>query len=196
MIEQFQFEELPLKGAFLIKPFYATDNRGGFVKDYNVDIFRSKGIDHDLKEVFYTISKRGVIRALHFQLGKQQAKLVRCISGHVYDVITDLRPASPTFGKSLGFHLTGENRFSLLVPEYFGHGYLVIEDSVVSYKCAEVFFAEGDSGITYNDKTLAINWPFELINGEDNLIISEKDLNLMSFDEYRQKIGGSSPIHQ
>lgn len=196
MIEQFQFEELPLKGAFLIKPFYATDNRGGFVKDYNMDIFRSKGINHDLKEVFYTISKRGVIRALHFQLGKQQAKLVRCISGHVYDVITDLRPASPTFGKSLGFHLTGENRFSLLVPEYFGHGYLVIEDSVVSYKCAEVFFAEGDSGIAYNDKTLAINWPFELINGEDNLIISEKDLNLMSFDEYRQKIGGSSPIHQ
>ena len=126
MIEQFQFEELPLKGAFLIKPFYATDNRGGFVKDYNVDIFRSKGINHDLKEVFYTLSKRGVIRALHFQLGKQQAKLVRCISGHVYDVITDLRPASPTFGKSLGFHLTGENRFSLLVPEYFGHGYLVI----------------------------------------------------------------------
>lgn len=196
MIEQFQFEELPLKGAFLIKPFYATDNRGGFVKDYNVDTFRSKGINHDLKEVFYTISKRGVIRALHFQLGKQQAKLVRCISGHVYDVITDLRPESPTFGKSLGFHLTGENRFSLLVPEYFGHGYLVIEDSVVSYKCAEVFFAEGDSGITYNDKTLAINWPMELINGEDNLIISEKDLNLMSFDEYRKKIGGSSPIHQ
>ncbi len=195
MIEQFQFEELPLKGAFLIKPFYATDNRGGFVKDYNVDTFRSKGINHDLKEVFYTISKRGVIRALHFQLGKQQAKLVRCISGHVYDVITDLRPESPTFGKSLGFHLTGENRFSLLVPEYFGHGYLVIEDSVVSYKCAEVFFAEGDSGITYNDKTLAINWPMELINGEDNLIISEKDLNLMSFDEYRKKIGDSSATH-
>lgn len=195
MIEQFQFEELPLKGAFLIKPFYATDNRGGFVKDYNVDTFRSKGINHDLKEVFYTISKRGVIRALHFQLGKQQAKLVRCISGHVYDVITDLRPESPTFGKSMGFHLTGENRFSLLVPEYFGHGYLVIEDSVVSYKCAEVFFAEGDSGITYNDKTLAINWPMELINGEDNLIISEKDLNLMSFDEYRKKIGDSSATH-
>lgn len=195
MIEQFQFEELPLKGAFLIKPFYATDNRGGFVKDYNVDTFRSKGINHDLKEVFYTISKRGVIRALHFQLGKQQAKLVRCISGHVYDVIADLRPESPTFGKSLGFHLTGENRFSLLIPEYFGHGYLVIEDSVVSYKCAEVFFAEGDSGITYNDKTLAINWPMELINGEDNLIISEKDLNLMSFDEYRKKIGDSSATH-
>ena len=185
MIEKFQFEELPLKGAFLIKPFYATDDRGGFVKDYNIDVFKANGINHELKEVFYTISKRGVIRALHFQLDHQQAKLVRCISGHVYDVITDLRPESPTFGKSMGFHLTGDNRLSLLVPEYFGHGYLVIEDSVVSYKCGEVFFAEGDSGIMYNDPELDIEWPFDSIGGKENLIISEKDLNLMSFADYR-----------
>lgn len=191
MIEKFQFEELPLKGAFLIKPFYASDERGGFIKDYNVDVFRSNGISHDLKEVFYTISKRGVIRALHFQLGRQQAKLVRCVSGHVYDVITDLRPDSPTFGQSMGFHLSGENRNSLLVPEYFGHGYLVIEDSVVSYKCAEVFYAEGDSGIMYDDKKLNIKWPFELIGGQSHLIISEKDKNLMSFEEYTERIQNS-----
>lgn len=184
MIEKFHIEELPLKGAFMIKPFYATDERGGFIKDYNIDVFKANGINHELKEVFYTISKRGVIRALHFQLGKQQPKLVRCISGHVYDVITDLRPDSPTFGKSMGFHLTGENRMALLVPEYFGHGYLVIEDSVVSYKCGEVFYAEGDSGIMYNDPDLNIEWPFDTIGGEDNLIISEKDLNLMSFADY------------
>lgn len=187
MIEKFQFEELPFKDAFLIKPFYATDNRGGFIKDYNIDVFHSNGINHDLKEVFYTISKRGVIRALHFQMGKQQAKLVRCVSGHVFDVITDLRPNSPTFGKSMGFHLSGDNRNSLLVPEYFGHGYLVIEDSVVSYKCAEVFYAEGDSGIRFDDKTLNIQWPFELIGGKDNLIISEKDRSLMSFKDYIRK---------
>lgn len=191
MIEKFQFEELPLKGAFLIKPFYASDERGGFIKDYNMDVFRSNGISHDLKEVFYTISKRGVIRALHFQLSRQQAKLVRCVSGHVYDVITDLRPDSPTFGQSMGFHLSGENRNSLLVPEYFGHGYLVIEDSVVSYKCAEVFYAEGDSGIMYNDKKLNIKWPFELIGGQSHLIISEKDKNLMSFEEYTERIQNS-----
>ncbi len=184
MVQKFDFQELDLKGAYLIKPFFATDDRGGLIKDYNVDMFQSQGIDHELKEVFYTISKRGVIRATHFQLVKQQPKLVRCISGHVYDVIVDLRPDSETYGQWRGFDLTGENTNSLLVPAGFGHGYLVLEDSVVSYKCAEVFFGEGDSGIMYNDPDIGIVWPFEKIGGKENLIISEKDLNLMSFQEY------------
>lgn len=184
MTQKFDFQELDLKGAYLIKPFYTTDDRGGFIKDYNVDIFHSNGIEHDLKEVFYTLSKRGVIRATHFQLVKQQAKLVRCISGHVYDVIVDLRPDSTTFGQWRGFHLTGENTNALLVPEYYGHGYLVIKDSIVSYKCAEVFYAEGDSGIMYDDPDIGIVWPFELIGGKENLIISEKDKKLKSFREY------------
>ncbi len=183
MIQKFNFEELPLKGAYKITPFFASDDRGGLMKDYNIDMFRANGIEHELKEVFYTISKRGVIRATHFQLFRQQAKLVRCVSGHVYDVIVDLRPDSPTFGQWLGFDLTGENTVSLYVPEFFGHGYLVLEDSVVSYKCNEVFFGEGDSGIMYNDPEINIKWPFEAIGGIENMIISDKDKNLMSFKE-------------
>ena len=188
MIQKFDFQELDLKGAYLIKPFFASDERGGLVKDYNIDTFKANGIDHELKEVFYTISKKGVIRATHFQLVKQQAKLVRCIKGYVYDVIVDLRPDSPTFGKWMGFDLSEDNMNSLLVPEYFGHGYLVLEDSVVSYKCAEVFYGEGDSGIMYNDPEIGIEWPFHKIGGEENLIISEKDLKLMSFEEYKNTI--------
>jgi len=188
MIQKFDFQELDLKGSYLIKPFFSSDNRGGLVKDYNANVFKQNGIEHDLKEVFYTISKRGVIRAIHFQLGKQQPKLVRCISGHVYDVIVDLRKDSPTFGQWRGFHLTGDNMNSLLVPAEFGHGYLVIEDSVVSYKCSEMFFAEGDSGIAYNDEEIGIKWPMDLIGGEQNLIISDKDLSLMSFEEYKRDI--------
>lgn len=184
MLSFFKFTELPLSGAYLIKPFYATDDRGGLIKDYNIDMFKKNGIDHELKEVFYTISKKGVIRALHFQLVKQQAKLVRCIKGHVYDVIADLRPDSPTYGKYMGFDLTEENILSLYVPEYFGHGYLVLEDSVVSYKCREVFYGEGDSGIMYNDPDINIDWDFSRIGGEDKLIISEKDKQLMSFAQY------------
>lgn len=190
MIQKFDFQPLELQGAYLIKPFMATDDRGALIKDYNVDMFRSQGICHDLKEVFYTISKRSVIRAIHFQLVKQQAKLVRCVSGHVYDVIVDLRPDSPTYGKWMGFHLTGENTNMLLVPECFGHGYLVIEDSVVSYKCAEVFYGEGDSGIMYNDPDIGIDWPFDLIDGKENLIISQKDQQLMSFRDYTEILGG------
>ena len=186
MIQHFKFQEIDLKGAFLIEPFFASDNRGGFVKDYNIETFKANGISHELKEVFYTISKRGVIRATHFQLDKQQPKLVRCISGHVYDVIVDLRLNSPTFGEWRGFDLSGKNMKSILIPAFFGHGYLVFEDSIVSYKCAEVFYGEGDSGIMYNDPDLAIEWPFDSIGGEQNLIISEKDLNLMSFKDYSQ----------
>lgn len=186
MTQKFEFKELDLKGAYKIQPFYATDERGGFVKDYNIETFKANDIDLELKEVFYTISKKGVIRAIHFQLIKQQPKLVRCISGHVYDVIIDLRPDSPTFGQWRGFDLTGENQVELFIPKYFGHGYLVIEDSIVSYKCGEVFHGEGDSGISYNDPDMAIEWPFEKIGGIENLIISEKDKNLMSLREYTQ----------
>lgn len=186
MIQKFEFEKLNLDGAFLIKPFCATDERGAFIKDYNVETFKNNGINHELKEVFYTVSKKGVIRAIHFQLIRQQAKLVRCVKGKVYDVIVDLRPDSKTFGKWQGFTLSEENNLSLYIPKFFGHGYLVLEDSIVSYKCNEVFFAEGDSGITYNDKDINVAWPFEEIGGQDKLIISEKDKSLMSLKEYKE----------
>lgn len=184
MMQKFDFLPLDLQGAYMIKPFSASDERGCFIKDYNIETFKANGIDHELKEVFYTISKRGVIRAIHFQLVKQQPKLVRCVSGHVYDVIVDLRKDSPTFKQWRGYHLTGENRVSLLVPARFGHGYLVVEDSIVSYKCAQVFCEAGDSGIMYNDPEINVQWPFELIGGSENLIISRKDLNLMNLRDY------------
>lgn len=188
MVTKFKFEELDLKGAFKIQPFCATDERGAFIKDYNIAVFKENGIFHELKEIFYTISKKGVIRAIHFQLGKQQPKLVRCISGHVYDVIVDLRPYSPTFGQWRGFDLTSENQVELYIPEFFGHGYLVLEDSIVSYKCGEVFYGEGDSGIIYSDPELNIIWPFDKIGGIKNLIISDKDKSLQTFERYVSNI--------
>ena len=151
MIQKFEFQELDLQGAYLIKPFYATDERGGLIKDYNIDTFKDFGIEHELKETFYTLNKRGVIRAIHFQLEKPQPKLMRCISGHVYHIIVDLRPTSETFGQWRHFDLRGDDPTCLLVPAGFGQGYLVLEDSIMSYKAAEVFYGPGDSGIMYND---------------------------------------------
>lgn len=188
MIEKFDFKESDLKGAYVIQPFYATDERGGFIKDYNIDNFKALGIEHKLAEVFYTISHKGVIRAIHFQLGHQQAKLVRCVKGRVYDVIVDLRKDSETYGQWRGYELSEENRRELYVPQYFGHGYLVLEESIVSYKCGEVFYGEGDSGIMYNDTDIDVKWPFEEIGGIENLIISEKDKQLMSFKEYGELV--------
>lgn len=186
MVEKFHFEESGLKDAYVITPFYATDERGGFIKDYNIDVFRENGIEHELKEVFYTISHKGVIRAIHFQLGHQQAKLVRCVKGKIYDVVVDLRKDSQTFGQWRGYYLSEDNRKELYIPEYFGHGYLVLEESIVSYKCDEVFYPEGDSGIIYNDADIDIAWPFDEIGGIERLIISDKDKNLMSFADYNK----------
>lgn len=188
MIEKFSFQESDLKGAYVIQPFYATDERGGFIKDYNINEFQKHGIEHNLTEVFYTVSHKGVIRAIHFQLGHQQAKLVRCVKGRVYDVIVDLRKDSETYGKWRGYELSEKNRRELYVPQYFGHGYLVLDESIVSYKCGEVFYGEGDSGIMYDDADIGVKWPFEEIGGIDNLIISEKDKKLMSFKEYGELI--------
>ena len=146
-MQKFSFDQLDLKGAYMVHPFVAEDERGCLIKDYNADIFWDNGVEHNLREVFYTIAKKGGIRAIHFQLGKQQPKLVRCISGSVYDVIVDLRPGSDTFGKWMGFELSADNKNMLFIPAFFGHGYLVLEDSIVSYKCGEVFYDSGDSGI-------------------------------------------------
>lgn len=184
MIQKFDFKEMDLKGAYVIKPFYSTDNRGGLIKDYNIDTFKAAGIEYELKETFYTISKRGVIRAIHFQLEKPQPKLMRCISGRVFYVIVDLRPDSETFGQYRHMELTGDDPVCILCPAGFGQGYLVFEDSVMSYKAAEVFYGPGDAGIMYDDPDIGIEWPFELIGGKENLIVSEKDLQLMYLDEY------------
>lgn len=189
MIQNFDFKETELHGAFLIKPFYASDDRGGFTKDYSKEVFGQNGIKHELKEVFYTESYKGVIRALHFQRVKQQAKLVRCVHGRIYDVIVDLRTSSQTFGQWRGFYLDGNDKNSLYIPEHFAHGYLVIEDSIVSYKCAEKFYGEYDDGIMWNDSDIGIKWPLHLV---DKLILSEKDKNLQSFKHYCTKLKNNS----
>ena len=183
-MQKWNFEKLELKDAYKITPFYSNDNRGGFLKDYSKEVFMQNGIEYDLKEVFYTISHKGVIRAMHFQNIKQQAKLVRCVKGKVYDVIIDLRKDSPTFKKWQGFYLSEDNMIELLVPEGFGHGYLVLEDSIVSYKCSEKFYGEYDSGIRYDDPDMGIDWPYEEIGGKDKIINSIKDDNLQSFKEF------------
>lgn len=184
MVQKFEFHEFDLKGSFLIKPFFATDGRGGLIKDYNIDIFREAGIDYELKETFYTLNNKGVIRAIHFQLDKPQPKLMRCISGRVFYVIVDLRLESETFGKYKSMELRGDEPTSILCPAGFGQGYLVLEDAIMSYKAAEVFYGPGDSGIMYDDSSIGIEWPFELIGGKENMIISEKDKYLLNLSDY------------
>ena len=190
MVQPFEFRETKIAGLIEVTPFNADDIRGCFTKDYSKEIFEANGIEHDIQEIFYTTSHKGVIRALHFQRVKQQPKLVRCISGHVYDVVVDLRKDSPTYKNWLGFDLVGEMHNEILVPSGCAHGYLVLEPSIVSYKCAEKFYGEYDDGIMWNDKDIAVKWPLEKIGGIENLIVAEKDKNLQTFREFEEKYGG------
>ena len=184
MIQKFEFHETKIAGLIEITPFNADDIRGCFTKDYSKEVFEANGIHHDLAEVFYTTSHRGVIRALHFQRVRQQPKLVRCIWGHVWDVVVDLRKDSPTFKQWLAFDLAGEQHNEILVPAGCAHGYLVLEDSIVSYKCSEKFYSEYDDGIMWNDPDINVQWPLKKIGGLKHLIIADKDKNLQSFRHF------------
>ncbi|MBP2656377.1 MAG: dTDP-4-dehydrorhamnose 3,5-epimerase [Firmicutes bacterium] len=184
MIQKFAFEKTEIEDLFLVKPFVAYDERGYFLKDYSQPVFVQNGLPYDLKEVFYTNSNQGVIRAIHFQREKAQAKLVRCVFGKIFDVVVDLCKESNTFGKWQGFYLSEENKDELLIPGHCGHGYLVLRPAIVSYKCAENFYGEYDDGIVWNDADIKIDWPLHLV---DNIVLSVKDQNLQTFSEFRQK---------
>ncbi|MBR0090691.1 MAG: dTDP-4-dehydrorhamnose 3,5-epimerase [Lachnospiraceae bacterium] len=187
-MQNFTIENIDLDGPMLIQVFCAEDERGYLLKDYSKSVFEKNGIDYELKEVFYTSSKRNVIRAIHFQRIIQQPKLIRVVKGKVFDVIVDLRAGSPTMGQWRGFYLSEDSKMELLIPGGFGHGYLVLEDSIVSYKCSEPFVGEYDDGIMWNDEDIAVEWPLDQITGE--LIMAEKDRNLQSFYEFKKNYGG------
>ena len=179
----YSFNTTPL-GAKLITPFAAPDNRGVFIKDFSIT--PREELNFEVCEVLNVQSHKGVLRGMHFQFDKPQAKLVRCLKGHIYDVIVDLRPKSPTFGQWEGYHLTEGNLTSLYVPKDFAHGYLVLEDDTyVQYLCDDNYHGWLDSGIMYNDKELNIHWPVDMIGGADKLIISDKDRTLMNFRDFK-----------
>lgn len=190
MNTKWNFHETDIPGLIEVTPFNAEDVRGCFTKDYSREVFEANGICHNLAEVFYTTSHKGVIRALHFQRVMQQPKLVRCIWGNVWDAVVDLRKDSPTFKKWLAFDLVGKEHNEILVPAGCAHGYLVLEDSIVSYKCAEKFYGEYDDGILWDDADIGVAWPLEKIGGLEKVILAEKDKKLQPFAQFMETYGG------
>lgn len=190
MNQTFGFRQTAIEGLIEITPFNADDIRGCFTKDYSKEVFLNNGIPFDLAEIFYTTNKKGVMRALHFQLEHQQDKLVRCIMGRIYDVVVDLRPRSPSFLKWLGFYMDDHHHKEIFIPGGCAHGYLVLEPSVVCYKCGEKFYGEYDSVIRWNDPEIGVAWPLDEIGGIENLILSDKDRDAMSLSAFLEKHGG------
>lgn len=170
----FIFEETRLEGLFLVSSRIYGDERGYFREVFSQAEFREAGFDYNFIQGNQSGSTKGVLRGLHFQKEHPQAKLVRVISGAVYDVTVDLRHSSPSFGRWFGTMLSAENRKQLLIPRGFAHGFLVVSDyAEFSYLCDEFYHPEDEGGIIYNDPSLGVKWPFA---GEP--ILSEKDKKL------------------
>lgn len=177
----FKFHELDLKGAFLIENFYTGDNRGGFTKYFEKDIYNSTGITFKLNETFATRSMKNVVRGLHFQTHHPQAKLVSVLEGSAWDVLVDLRPDSPTYKQWRAHELSDKNHLSFYIPRGFGHGFVSLEDNTIMlYLCDGEYDKETDTGIRYDDIDLHVEWPIDA----DKAIYSERDLKLPSFFEY------------
>lgn len=165
----------PLQGVFVLEPKVFEDARGYFYESYNRNTFHSVEIYNDFVQDNQSKSNKGVLRGLHYQLNPMaQAKLVRVISGSVFDVAVDIRKGSPTFGKWFGEVLSAENRKQMFVPRGFAHGFLVLEDNTeFFYKCDNFYSKEHDRGIKFDDPAIGINWNFDL----NHLILSDKDIN-------------------
>jgi dTDP-4-dehydrorhamnose 3,5-epimerase len=154
----------------ILVPQRHGDNRGWFAEVFNTETFRHVGLPTEFAQDNQSHSARGVLRGLHYQLGQPQGKLVRVLSGHIWDVAVDLRRTSPDFGKWAGFHLrprNAEGELELLwIPEGFAHGFLVLSETAeVLYKTTRGYYPAGERCILWNDATLNIAWPLAELEG-------------------------------
>jgi len=174
-MKKFNFIKTKIKDLYIIEPTVFGDDRGYFMETYNYDEFKEAGLDMVFVQDNESKSKKGVLRGLHFQKEYSQGKLVRVLSGEVFDVAVDLRKDSETYGKWQGVMLSGENKRQFYVPQGFAHGFLVTsEEAEFVYKCTNLYHPEFEGGIAWDDSDIGIEWPLENI---EEVLLSEKDKN-------------------
>ena len=172
-----QVSKTPIDGLLTIKPKIFADPRGMFYEVYSENKYEEHGIPCFVQDN-HSVSKKGVLRGLHYQVNPGQGKLVRVTRGEVFDVAVDIRKQSPTYGKWWGLSLSETNNFQLYIPIGFAHGFCVLSESAeVLYKCSDYYSPENERGILWNDPDLAIDWPVK------DPILSEKDAVYPLFSE-------------
>ena len=198
---QISVTSTPLKGLYVIEPVVHADARGYFVETYNQRDLREIGVDAVFVQDNQSKSVKGVLRGLHFQKRYPQAKLVRVVSGAVFDVAVDLRRDSPTFKRWHGVELSAENHKQLYIPEGFAHGFLVLSsEAELCYKVSDFYRPDDEGGLAWNDPEIGIKWPNVAGNYSGSaspdgylfdgiaLSLSEKDQRQPSWREYALEI--------
>lgn len=160
-----------IEGLLLIKPTVFSDERGVFYETYSREKYTSQGLPANFLQDNESISKKNVLRGLHFQAPPHdQGKLVRVIKGAALDVAVDIRKKSPTYGKYIMVELNEDNKHQFWIPSGFAHGFLSLADETIfSYKCTNLYNKESESGLMWNDKDINIQWNIK------NPVVSEKD---------------------
>lgn len=172
-----RFRETELPGVLICELHIFADDRGFFVETYHAEKYSAGGIRGQFVQDNFSHSKQAVLRGLHYQLHRPQAKLVSAISGAIYDIAVDIRRGSPTFGCWAGTILSGENKRQLYIPEGFAHGFCVLSESAdVVYKCTDVYDPKDDYGLLWNDPSFGIDWPVV------EPLLSKKDAALPTID--------------
>lgn len=167
-----------------ILPTVHTDDRGHFFEVYHAEKFRELGLPGEFLQDNQSGSRRGVLRGLHLQVKEPQGKLVRCLSGRIFDVAVDVRPGSPRFRQWIGLELDAASREQLWIPPGFAHGFVVLSDwAEVAYKCTTCYRPEADRTILWKDPELGIAWPVA------DPIVSEKDARGLSLQDFLFEIG-------
>jgi len=171
-----------LEEVLIIEPRVFSDNRGLFFESYNKEKYQEMVVDAEFVQDNVSISKKNVLRGLHYQLNQPQGKLVSVLEGEVFDVAVDIRKGSPTFGQWVGAILSAENRRQLYVPERFAHGFCVLSNTAIfSYKCTAGYKPDDEHTLLYSDPSVGINWPC------DKPRLSDKDkagLSLAELDSH------------
>ena len=167
----FIFNETEIEGVYIIEPKVFGDDRGYFLETYQKDEFDKAGLNYNFVQSNQSKSHKGVLRGLHYQTRKPQAKLVRVVKGEVFDVAVDLRKDCPTYGKYVGVILSEANHKMFMIPKGFAHGFLVLSnEAIFEYKVDDIYDPGFEGGIIYNDPNVNISWP-----ALDNLDLSPKD---------------------
>jgi len=178
-MSQIKVTKCPIEGLYVIEPAVHGDHRGYFMETYSRRDMLEAGLDMEFVQDNQSMSRKGVLRGLHFQKTHPQGKLVRVIKGCVFDVAVDLRKHSPTFGKWYGVELTEENKKQFYIPEGFAHGFLVLSDEAeFCYKCTDYYAPGDEGGLAWNDPTVGILWPQvegESLTDGTPLNLSDKD---------------------
>lgn len=175
----FKFIETGIRDVFIIEPRVFGDNRGYFLETYKKLDFEEAGLKYEFIQDNQSSSRKGVLRGLHFQKTHPQAKLVRVLSGEVFDVAVDLRKGSETYGKWVGALLSADNKKQFMIPRGFAHGFIVMSDyAEFAYKCDDLYHPEDEGGLPWNDPDIAIEWP-----DVGEVILSEKDSHFPAFAE-------------